>query len=58
MCYTISRVDRNHAFEMCLCFFKEVFGRFVAFLALGVLGQVKADRTSVYVKDRVVLVWK
>jgi len=58
MGYTIPRIDCDHTVEVGLGFFKEALGRFVIFPTVGILRHVKADRSSVSVKDGIVLVWK
>ena len=58
MCHAISRVDRDHTVEVGLCCFEKTLGRLVAFSTVEILRHVKADRSSVDVKDWVILVWK
>ena len=55
---TISRVDCDHTVKVRLGFFEKTLGRFMVFPTVGILRHVKADRSSVYVKDRIVLVWE
>jgi hypothetical protein len=58
MCHAISRVDCDHTVKVRLGLFEKALGRFMVFPTVGILRHVKADRSSVYVKDRIVLVWE
>ena len=58
MCHAISRIDRSHTAKVSLGCFEKTFGSFIVFPTVRILGHVQADRSSINVKDRVILVWK
>ena len=58
VCHTVSMVNCNHAVKVCLGFLKKALRRFVVFPTVRILRHVKADRSRVDVKDRIILVWK
>jgi hypothetical protein len=58
MGHTVSGVDCNHTIKVGLGFLEKVLGWFVVFSTGGILRQIKTDRSSVDVKNGIVLVWK
>lgn len=58
VCHTVSRVNYNHAVKVCLGFFEKALGQLLVFPTIGILRHVKADRPSIDVKNRVILIWK
>ena len=58
VCHAVSRVNCNHTVKVCLGFVEKAFGQFLVFPAIGILRHVKADRSSIDVEDRIILIWK
>ena len=58
MCYAIPRIDCDHTIKVGLGFFEKTLGRFVVSPTARVLRHIQADRSSVGVKDGIVLIWK
>ena len=58
MCHAILRVDCDHAVKVSLGLIEKAVGRFVVLPTVRILRHVKADRSSIDVEDRIVLVWE
>ena len=58
VCHAVSRVYCNHAVKVCLGFIEKALGQLLVFPTIGILRHVKADRSSIDMKDRIILVWK
>lgn len=56
--HAIPRVDCDHTVKVGLGFFKKILGRFMISSTVGILRHIKADRSSIDVKNGIVLVWK